>query len=363
MKLPTIHTLSSRRLRVTATMLLLSVLPLGCQRSEALPAKKQVPPVQVDSVTIDEIKSPILLRLTGSLEGERQTDLAANVAGKVLKTSVQRGDSVEAGALIAQVDTKAAQLALAEARISVETSRTQQDINEQDCQRYEKLHASGVVTDQEYDQVTAKCKTAPLSVEAAEARKQIAAKNVGDGMIRSPFPGVVTERYVEVGEYVQSSSRVVSIAQVDTLKLVFRVPERNYPNVERGATAHFRVAAYGEEQFSAKVARVSGAVSQTRDVVVEAVVENADRRLLPGMFADIELVIGQEKLPAVPLSATFEQNEKLNVLVIRDGTLEQRIIQAAPTIEGLVPVRRGLIAGDRVVKDFDDQLKNGQKVL
>ena len=120
----------------------------GCeQKAAALASTAVEQPVAVESIEVATIKSPVLLRLTGTLKGARETELAANVVGRILKTDIQRGDSIEAGTLLAQVDTKGAQLALAEAKLSVETSRTQQAINQKDCERFEKLKATGVVTD------------------------------------------------------------------------------------------------------------------------------------------------------------------------------------------------------------------------
>jgi membrane fusion protein, multidrug efflux system len=366
MKHPTLIS-RSPLLSLTRTSLLLSTLLAftpGCEgAAKGGPPLATEAPVAVEKHTVASAQSPVLLRLTGSLRGARETELAANVAGRILNTGIERGDTVQAGTLLAQVDTKAAQLALAEARVSVQTSRTQQEISQKDCERYEKLKATGVVTDQEYDQVTAKCKTAPLSVNAAEAHEMLAAKNVGDGAIRSPFAGVITERYIEVGEYVQASSAVVSIAQVDTLKLIFSVPEKNYPNVRPDSIAHFNVAAYGDSRFEARIAHISGAVTKTRDVVVEALVANADHRLLPGMFSEIELNVGEESLPAVPRAATFEKNGKLNVMVVSNGMLEQRIVQIGPALGELLPIRRGLAIGEVIVKTADLKLKNGQKVL
>lgn len=345
-----------------ATALLL--VSTGCERlASAGPAQVEEKPVSVETIPVGSVKSAVLLRLTGNLKGARETELAANVSGRVLKTLVERGDQVKEGDLLAQIDTRAAQLALAEAKVNVQSSVTQKDINLKDCERYEKLKASGVVTDQEYDAVTAKCRTALLSIDAAEARQKMLAKNVGDGMIRSPFSGVITDRFIEVGEYVQSSSRVVALAQVQDLKLVFQVPERNFPDIKVGALAQFNVAAYGPTQFEGKVAHISGAVSDTRDVLVEAVVDNREGKLLPGMFADLELMIGTEELPSVPVSATFEQNGKVNVMMVRDKVLEQRIVQVARAVGEVLPVRRGLKIGDIIVKTADIQLKNGQKVL
>jgi membrane fusion protein (multidrug efflux system) len=342
---------------------LLLLAPTGCEHAPAATTDQpEEKPVTVSTSEVTAVSSPVLLRLTGSLKGAKEADLAANVAGKVVSTAVERGQRVKAGDLLARVDVQAAQLALAEARVSVESSKTLELINKNDCERYEKLRSSGVVSDLEYDQVTAKCRTSPLNVEAAEARQRLLAKNVGDGMIRSPFSGVVTERYVTEGEYVQASSRVVSLAQVDELRLVFSVPEKNYPDVKLGADISLAVAAYGETLFSGKVVHISGAVRDTRDVVVEAAVGNPEGKLLPGMFADIELKTGEQMLPSVPETATFVQNGKLNVLVASGGLLVQRVVQPSPKVGNRIPILRGVSLGEKVVTTYDPKLSNGQGV-
>ncbi len=339
----------------------------ACQRADAQQSTATtaaaVPPVKVETAAVTEHDIPKTLRLTGTLRGARETDLAANVAGRVLSTKVERGQKVEKGQILAQVDVRAAALSLAEARVQLENTKTQQSISQADCTRYEQLKSRGVVTDLEYDQVTAKCKTAPLNVEAAEARQRIAAKNVGDGTIRSPFSGVVTERFVEVGEYVQASSRVVSLAEVDELELEFSVPEQHFPQVAVGAPVHFSVAAYGEQTFDGEVTRISGAVRATRDILVEARVVNPDGKLLPGMFADIGLVVGSEHLPAVPKRAVFEKVGKSTVFVVKDGLLEQRVLQTALFGNDVVTVRRGVQPGEQVVTANTESLQNGQSVV
>ena len=344
------------------TTLALAAAATACKPKHEAPPPPPPPPVSVTTTPVTTIDTPRTLRLTGTLRGERETDLAANVAGRVISMKLERGQRVEKGAVIAEVDVSSAALALKEARVAVETSKTQEAINQADCARYEKLKASGAVTDLEYDQVTAKCKTAPLNREAAEARQSIAAKNVGDGRIRSPFAGIVTDRYVEVGEYVQPSSRIVSLAQVADLRLEFSLPEQNYPDVKLGASVGFRVAAYGKELFDGTVSHISGAVRDTRDVLVEASVKNPDHKLLPGMFADAELTTGHESLPSVPKAAVFESNGKLNVLVVKDGKLEQRVLQTGPEVDGRVTVRRGVAPGEPVATPYSPELKNGLSV-
>lgn len=342
--------------------LALALLPAACKPKTDPAPPATAPPVAVSSDVVTNIDVPRTLRLTGTLRGERETYLAANVAGRVTSMKLERGQRVGKGELIAEVDVSAAALSLKEARLAVETSKTQEAINQADCVRYEKLKASGAVTELEYDQVTAKCKTAPLNRETAEARQNIAAKNVGDGRIRSPFAGIVTDRFVQVGEYVQPSSRVVSLAQVSDLRLEFSLPEQNYPDVKEGESVSFRVAAYGKELFTGTVSHIAGAVRETRDVLVEATVKNPDQRLLPGMFADVELTVGTENLPSVPKAAVFDANGKQNVFAIQNGALEQRVLQPGAELGDRLSLRRGVVAGERVVTPYSSELKNGQRV-
>lgn len=347
-----------------AAVLVVSLsLLAGCKSAAATPEPTHhQAPVEVATEAASPIHAPRTLRLTGTLRGARETNLAANVAGRVLSIGVQRGDSIAKNATIAQVDVRSASLTLAEAKLAVQNSKLQGTINDSECARYEQLRAAGVVPDIEYDKITAKCKADPLNIKAAEARQNIAAKNVGDGVVRAPFAGVVTERFVEVGEYLQASSRVIAIAEVEELKLELSLPEQNFPDVKVGAEVHFRVGAYPAEQFTGTVVRISGAVRETRDVLVEALVKNPDRRLLPGMFAEVELSIGHEALPSVPKSAAFAANGKTNVFVVKAGRLEQRVLHPAPAVGDRIPVRRGVELGEQVVVAYAPELENGQPV-
>lgn len=342
---------------VLATLL----LPLGCSKKpqEATPP---VTKVQVATSAVTNVPSPAEIRLTGTLKGARETDLAANVAGKVMETLVERGTRVKKGDIVARIDVRAAALQLAEAKVQVETSRTQADIDRVECERYEKLKAQDAVTDLEYQQVMARCRKNPLSVDAAQARVSIAAKNVGDGIIRAPFSGVVTERAVEVGEYVQASTRVLSLAETDELHLELSVPEASYPKIKIGGPLTFRTIAYGDRDFSGKVVFVGGAVRATRDILVDASVENKEGLLLPGMFADVRLSVGTEPRPAVPSTAVFEQNKKPNAFVVHDGVLEQRVLQVEERRPDQVVISRGINAGEMVVSVYRPDLKNGQLV-
>ncbi len=348
------------------SLLVLSVASLaGCkgQSAEASTGPAEKPAVAVQTEPVHSIDVPRTLRLTGTLRGDRETDLAANANGRVLSTSVERGEQVKPGQVLARLDTRAASLSAVEARAHVDSTRAQEEQARVECDRFEQLKAKGAITDLEYQQRITQCRTLPLSVQAASARAALAAQNVGDGLIRAPFAGVVTERYVEVGQFLRQDSRVVTIVSADPLRLQIAVPEAQVANVKEGADVSFKVAAYPGRRFVGKVRFVSGALrATTRDLIAEAVVPNAERLLLPGMFADVALVIGQQRLPSVPARAVSEQDEQARVFMVVAGRLEERVVALGPKLGERVAISRGVREQEQVVVSELSGLSNGQRV-
>lgn len=341
---------------------LAGLLGSACKSS---PAKELSPvesaPIAVETREVKSVEVPTTLRLTGTLRGDRETELAANAQGRVTSTSVERGQEVKANEVLAKLDVRAAALGAAEARAQVETARSQVDQAKKECERYEQLNQKGAVSALEYDKVMAQCRTLPHSVEAATARASLAAQNVGDGVIRAPFPGLVTERSIEVGQYVRQETRVVTLVSIDTLRLELAVPEAEVAQAKVGAKVLFRVVAYPGKVFEGTVRFVSGALRPaTRDLVVEALVENKERLLRPGMFANVELVTGSRSLPAVPRASVRAEGGTSRAFFVAGGRVEERLLTLGPDAGDLVSVVRGAALGDRVAVGKLEDLSNGR---
>ena len=352
-------------MKTLLSVTLLATLAAGChgKAQDTVDASAEKPPVEVKTEAATEMTVPRTLRLTGTLRGDRETDLAANASGRVLATDVERGAVIKPGQVLAKLDVRAASLSAAEARAQVESSRAQEEQAKTECDRYEKLKAKGAVTDLEYQAKITQCRTMPLSVQAASARAALAAQNVGDGIIRAPFAGTVTERFIEVGQFLRQDSKVVTIVSLDPIRLELAVPEAEVGKVKEGAQVSFAVAAFPEKRFTGTVRFVSGALrASTRDLVVEAVVDNKERQLIPGMFADAELTVGSLKLPSVPKSAVATRDEQSRVYAVVAGRLEERILALGPAVGDRVAVTRGVSIGDKIVVSDPSGLGNGQKV-
>lgn len=353
----------NHRVQIVAWVLM-GLLGSACKSSPAKEmARVEAAPISVETHEVKAIEVPTTLRLTGTLRGDRETDLAANAQGRVISTSVERGQEVKANEVLAKLDVRAAALTAAEARAQVESARTQVEQAKRECERYEQLRQKGAVSEIEYDRVMAQCRTLPHSVEAASARASLAAHNVGDGIIRAPFPGLVSERYIEVGQYVRQETRVVTLVSIDTLRLEFAVPEAEIAHAKVGAKVVFKVAAFPGKIFEGTVRFVSGALRPaTRDLVVEALVDNKERLLKPGMFANVELVTGSRSLPAVPRASVRQEGGTARAFFVANGRVEERLLTLGPDAGDLVSVVRGAAVGDRVAVGKLDELSNGRAV-
>jgi membrane fusion protein (multidrug efflux system) len=341
------------------------VLLAGCARgtadSTSGPAKAKA--IHVPTVAVGEQVVPKTLVLAGSLKANQESELAANASGRVVRTLVERGSYVARGAAIAQLDTRTAALTAAEAEAHAETARLQKKLADEECARFERLFRRGVITQQEYERQASSCKTAVTATAAAQARAQLSRQTLRDGTVRAPFAGLVSERYVSVGEYVLPATRIAHVVDIDPLRLVLTIPEQHLGAVRQGQTVGFRVGAFPGRTFSATVHYIGPAVrASTRDLVFEALVPNRDKLLRPGLFATARLEVGQEKLPVVPASALRADGDSTRAFAVVGKHVEERLVQLGPAVGERVAILKGLSAGERIVARPDSQVADGVEV-
>ncbi len=348
-----------QRTVLAATLLLFA---WGCKKPAPI-EEAPVSRIHVETVTVGEELMPRTLALNGTLRGERQTELAANASGRVLETLFDRGSKVKKGDVLAKLDIRAAAAMAAEASANVAISSAQVDAAKRECERYKALLDSKAISQAEFDRTADQCRMLPMSQKAAEARASAAAQTVSDGTVRAPFDGVISERLVEVGEYVRPDSRIATLLEVDPLRLEITVPESAAPTVKIGADLTFTVVGYPGRPFRGQVRLVSPSVREaTRDVIVDARVPNEDRALSPGMFADVRIESGESKEAVVALSALVKKQGRDTVFAVVDGRVEERVVQLGATKGALVACTRGLKVGDNVVDHPAATLFNGQAV-
>jgi membrane fusion protein, multidrug efflux system len=336
----------------------------GCKKAEAPETTAAADPViHVATVEVTEKPMPNFLPLTGTLDANQSSYVAADTSGKILITHVERGSFVDKGAVLASVDRRTAALMESEATASAAAARTQAEQAQKDCERNEKLFEEGAISKAEHDRQRSACEVTLSQARAAEVRVRSAQKGIGDTSIRAPFSGMVAERYVSAGEYVTPPTKVAQVVEIDPLRLQLSVPESGVKLVRMGLSVDFHVAAYPEETFHGTIRYIGPALrSSSRDLLVEAVVPNGDHRLRPGMFASAELSLGDHLAPVIPKDAVRIDGSLNRIFVVKNKQIEERLAKLGDAKDGLIVIEQGASPGDRVVAPLTKDVRDGARV-
>lgn len=356
---------------VLAGSLTLGLGSVGCHKSEGsqaeLTSAQQQPtaaPVKVQTAAVVVQPMPQYLTLTGTLRSSQESDVAADASGKVTATFVERGQPVKRGDTLAILDARGAAITATAMNAQTQLARAQLEQAQKECERVTALFKTGAISQAEFDRTNSQCTTTQWSAAAAAAQQQNAQKIVGDSVIRAPFAGIVGERFVNVGQYVQPQTKVISLYSPDPLRLELTVPEANVAAIKPDMVVRYTVASFGEQPFEGAVKFISPNIRPaTRDLVVEALCPNADGKLKPGMFAVANLAIGEEKLASVPKNSVLSADSVSRVFVVVEKRIQERIVQLAGEKDGLVGIIAGVKAGENVVVQPGPDVRDGAQAL
>ena len=355
-----------RSLAWIALVCLVPGLP-ACNKSADAAAAALAPeaaaPVHVTTAAVVEKPMPQLLTLTGTLRASAVSDIAADVSGKVVATFVERGQVVKAGQVIAVVDSRVAAFAATAAAAQARVAQSQLEEARRDCDRVKHLLDTGAISQADYDRQTATCTAQQWSATAAEAQQRSALTLAGDSSVRAPFAGTIGERYVNLGQYVQPSTRVASVYAPDPLRLELTVPEANVGAIKPDMLVHFTVTAYGERVFNGNVKYISPNVREaSRDLVVEALVPNGDLALKPGMFAVAKIDLGDVPRPVVPKTSVQQDDTGARLFVVTGSQIQERLVQLGETVGDVTAIVEGVKAGENVVVAPGPDVRDGARV-
>jgi len=393
-------------LRFTDAVLLSGVLAWpACSSADgkAADAETSAALTAVSVAPTAAVEQPItrFIRATGSLMAEDHADVAAEIAGRIVATPIERGTPVKEGAVLVRVSPAEAEAqareaeanaAQIEARLGianggtydvnavpeVQTAKSSYDLAQNEFNRIKLLLEQQVVSQSEYDQRRTQLDASRQQYEAARngaaqqfqvlqsarARVSLAHKSLADTTVRAPFTGLVAERLVSTGDYVTKGMKVATVVRVNPLRVQLTVPEQFVSAVKVGAPVTFQVDAYPGREFTGTVRYVSPALeANRRAMTVEAVVPNQSGDLKPGLFATAR-VDQPEKVPAVmvPESAVLTQAGTSRVYVVNGDKVEERIVTTGQQIDAFVEIATGLKAGEKVATKNVAQLFDGAKV-
>lgn len=316
----------------------------------------QPPPPPVVAAT-DVVQENWLSALStvGSLTAVAGVDVSNEVAGKVSAIHFESGQSVKRGQLLIELDASTD-------RAELKGLEAEQRLAKVRFERSEKLIGNQFISKSDYDQNKALLDEATAAVQAKRTL-------IDKKQIRAPFSGELGIRQVDLGQYLAEGSAIVSLQQLTPIYLDFTVPERYLNELAQGRRVVATVQAHQDREFGGKISAISPLIDrETRSAQVRALLDNQEKLLHPGMFAQVQ-IISDHPLDVLTLPDTaITYNPYGNsVFVIESGengrTVHIRQVETGQTRNGRVEIVSGLKLGEKVVSAGQVKLRNGMPVV
>lgn len=303
-------------------------------------------PVRIAVITSERLADRIVS--VGTILPNERVDVRSEISGRVTGIHFKEGERVAKGALLVKIDDS-------ELRARLARAESELDIAEKDAARQEDLYRQKVSSQREYD-------SAASDLSVAQAERDLIQAQLRKTDIRAPFEGVVGLRSVSEGGYVTPTTPITTLLDDHPVKVDFTVPERYAALVRRGEAIHFTVEGLSRTFEGTIYALESIIDAQTRTLGVRATSPNDDGALVPGAFAEVEVLMPERVAVTVPAFALVPELGGQKVFLFRGGKADARPVKTGLRTAERVEITDGLAAGDTIITSGILQLKPGAPV-
>ena len=338
------------------TLLSFPLLLFSCGDKNVSEEKEEKKPV----VKVERVDNRDVVQIgtyTATVEPELINNISAASPNRIKEILVDEGFNVAKGQTVAILDD----VNITSYEIQVANAKASLANIQQDYQRAQKLLEIGGGTQQSVDQMRLQLTNAENNLAVAERTLRNVKENT---ILISPISGVVTARNYDPGD-MTGALPIVTVAQVNPVKIIINVPESELSKVSKGMKAAITFDTYGDEIFEGVITMVSPTVDvNSRTFGVEIGLQNNDRRILPGMFGRVKLELGSENHVVVPDRAIVKQPGSANqyVYVYHDGIVSYNKVEIGQRLGNAYELLSGVNPGDTVVTTGQTKLSDGTAV-
>jgi len=347
--------------------LALGVLPRLRAQTKLAAESQEVAHQTVNVTNVSRLATSVQLALPGDVRAFEETRIYARADGYLLKWSTDIGTKVEAGQVLAEIDTPELDQELNQSRAALAQVQANLILARSSAERWLGLLKDRAVSQQEVDEKTSALAAREADVHAAQANVARLEKLSSFKVVRAPFAGTITRRYVDTGALIRASSGspLFELAQTETLRVQVNVPQAYLRDIAVGSPVKIAVAEYPDRTFDGKVLRTSGAFDAvTRTMLTEIEVPNRKSELFPGIHVDVQLSLAQANPPLiVPATAVIVRSDGLQVAEVDSANaVRLQKVQVGRDLGKSVEVVAGLEDGARIVTNPTDTLVDGTLV-
>lgn len=362
----------------------------GCGGTEPHPKAASAPPaIAVQTATVSTQQWPDVYEATGTVRARTAAVLSSKVMAYVRQVAVQVGDRVQEGQLLVtldaqDLDTKVRGAEAAEAEVmsavpeadsGVAGAKANLDLAQSTFQRMQELASKKSISSQEFDEASARLKSAQAAYEMARAKRtQLDSKRAsvqqeirGASIMRdytrisAPFSGVVTAKSVEPGNLAAPGAPLLTVEREGAYRLEASVDESRLPFVKAGQAVDVALESL-DRRFTAHVSEIVPSVDAASRTYIVKIDLPAMPNLRSGMFGRAMFPLGTRKVATIPPPAMVEHGQLQSVFVIEDGCARTRLITTGERRQSAVEVLSGLSEGEKLVSPVPAGLTDGARV-
>lgn len=310
------------------------------------PARPANPVIPVNAVVVRPQPLDNKIQVTGAIQANESLEIRSEISGKVTSINFEEGQRVGKGSLLLTINNE-------ELRAQLDKLRYSKKLKEDSEYRQRMLLEKEAISQEEYDQALTELNTSIADIRLVEAQ-------IDKSQIRAPFDGIIGLRYVSEGSYISPQTTIATFSNIDPAKVEFSVPGKYSGDVEQGSLIEFRTES-SDDVFEGEIYAIEPQIDpETRTLKMRAISPNPDRRLLPGQFASINLILDREEdALLVPSQAVIPELNGHKVFVVTNGKASARQVEVGLRTNREVEIRSGISPGDTVVISGILQIKEG----
>jgi RND family efflux transporter MFP subunit len=354
-------------------LLALTVLILGCSKKSQ---DEQVVKVPVEVQTIATGNLVQNLTYNGDINAEFEVKVFSKIPDRIERFNVDMGSYVTQGQPIARIVATTIEQAVRQAEAGLAAARAQEANVKVEYERAQRLQRENAISKQQYDLVVTQYEAAKAGLETAEAALHSAKSTLDDATVTAPITGIIGKRFYEAGDMANPAVPLVTIVQMNRVKILFDATETDLGKIKLGQVAAIVVRSFPDETFSGRINKISPVLDPyTRLAQIEVIMDNPGHKLKPGMYAQVTVTTGVlQNVILVPRFSIIESTTlaKINgedqpvtnyfTFIVQDGKAIQRQLQPLYINHVQMAVSEGVRAGDQLIVSGQANVRDGSFV-
>ena len=325
------------------------LMPSKNDKSQAAQAKAKKMPTKVSVYVTRRQDLDNNIHVSGSILAQDEVELHTESQGRIVKINFEEGSEVKKGQLLIKINDADLQ---AQLRKAISSKKLKEDTEK----RNKQLLTKGAISQEQYD-------LSLNELNAANADIDLLKENIRKTELLAPFTGIIGLKYISEGSFVTNATKLASLQSISKVKVEFSVPERYASQLKKGSDISFTIDG-SDKVYKANIYAIEPKVDElTRNVVMRAISDNNERKLIPGAFTNVTVQLqNKPNSLMVPTQSVVPILKGQKVFITRADSVIEQVVKTGIRTDSQIEITEGLQVGDSVVVNGIMYLKQGSKI-